>query len=52
MVDGSPNNVLKFIDAKYLPDCFIKRTMTGKTVPQHASDMIRLPLVYLVSGDA
>ncbi|KAI3316940.1 hypothetical protein HD806DRAFT_516390 [Xylariaceae sp. AK1471] len=50
MVDGSPNHALNFIDAKHLPDCFLKKTMTGKTVPQHASDMVRLPLVYLHGG--
>ncbi|KAI0481835.1 hypothetical protein F4859DRAFT_503535 [Xylaria cf. heliscus] len=49
MVDGSPNHASNFIGAEYLPDCFLKKTMTGKTPAQHASDMVRLPLVYLVS---
>ncbi|KAI1179285.1 hypothetical protein F4777DRAFT_575315 [Nemania sp. FL0916] len=50
MVDGSPNHASNFIDAEYLPSCFLNQTMTGKTPAQHASDMIRLPLVYLHGG--
>ncbi|KAI1300619.1 hypothetical protein F5Y03DRAFT_363897 [Xylaria venustula] len=50
MVDGSPNNALKFIDDRYLPDCLLRKAMTGKTSAQHASDMVRLPLVYLHGG--
>ncbi|KAK5625405.1 hypothetical protein RRF57_001121 [Xylaria bambusicola] len=49
MVEGSPNHALNFVDAEYLPDCFLRKNMTGNTPAQHASDMIRLPLVYLVS---
>ncbi|KAI1199879.1 hypothetical protein F5X97DRAFT_341207 [Nemania serpens] len=49
MVDGSPNNATNFVDAEYLPACFLEKTMTGKTNAVHASDMVRLPLVYLVS---
>lgn len=49
MADGSPNHASNFIGAKYLPDCFLQKTMTGKSSAQHASDMVRLPLVYLVS---
>lgn len=49
MVDGSPNNALNFMGAEYLPPCFLEKTMTGKTNAVHASDMVRLPLVYLVS---
>ncbi|KAI1128161.1 hypothetical protein F5Y10DRAFT_292319 [Nemania abortiva] len=50
IVDGSPNHVFNFVDAEYLPDCLLKKTMTGKTPAQHASDMVRLPLVYLHGG--
>lgn len=49
MVEGSPNYALNFVDAEYMPECFVKKNMTGNTPAQHASDMIRLPLVYLVS---
>lgn len=52
IVDGSPNNALNFISAEYLPDCFLKKAMSGKSFAQHASDMVRLPLVYLVSLQA
>ncbi|KAI1754200.1 hypothetical protein F4782DRAFT_493612 [Xylaria castorea] len=50
IADDSPNHALNFIGEEYLPDCFLKKTMTGKTPAQHASDMVRLPLVYLHGG--
>ncbi|KAI1815025.1 hypothetical protein GGS20DRAFT_368567 [Poronia punctata] len=50
MVDGSPNNASRFVDARYLPDCLVNGSMTGKAAAVHASDMIRLPLVYLHGG--
>lgn len=53
MVEGSLNNASNFIGEDYLPNCFWKKTMSGKLfAPQHASDMVRFPLVYLVSCHA
>ena len=49
MVEGSPNYALNFVDAGCMPGCFVKKDMSGNAPAQHASDMIRLPLVYLVS---
>ncbi|KAI1110405.1 hypothetical protein F5Y14DRAFT_444004 [Nemania sp. NC0429] len=49
LVDGSPNHVFNFVSTEYLPKCLVEKGMTGKTPNQHASDLIRLPLVYLVS---
>ena len=50
LVDGSPNNIYNFVDKEWLPDCFNNKTMDGRHAPQHAADLIRLPLVYLHGG--
>ncbi|KAI0432751.1 hypothetical protein F5Y09DRAFT_329403 [Xylaria sp. FL1042] len=42
------NHALNFIGAEYLPNCVVKNTMTGKTSAQHASDITRQRLVYLM----
>ncbi|KAK8060619.1 hypothetical protein PG996_010549 [Apiospora saccharicola] len=46
----SPTHAHRFIDPTYLPDCFNAGTMAGPTKGQHASDMVRLPLLYLHGG--
>ncbi|KAK8033598.1 capsule polysaccharide biosynthesis protein [Apiospora marii] len=47
---SSPTHAHRFIDPAYLPACFNAGTMTGPTRGQHASDMVRLPLLYLHGG--
>lgn len=50
LVPGSPNNVYTFLDRSWLPECVNEGTMDGKHAPQHTSDLIRLPLLYLHGG--
>jgi len=50
IVDVSPNNALSFIDAKWPTDCYLNKAMTGKTVPQLVSDMIRDNMANPSSG--
>ncbi|KAI1273267.1 hypothetical protein F5Y07DRAFT_259819 [Xylaria sp. FL0933] len=50
MVPGSPANVQNFVPPEYLPECFKSGTMNGPAKGQHASDMARLPLLYLHGG--
>lgn len=47
---SSPTNVHRFVDPAYLPACFNAGTMADPTKGQHASDMVRLPLLYLHGG--
>ncbi|KAK8128728.1 capsule polysaccharide biosynthesis protein [Apiospora sp. TS-2023a] len=47
---SSPTHVHRFVDPAYLPECFNANTMTGPIKGQHASDMVRLPLLYLHGG--
>ncbi|KAI0813606.1 hypothetical protein GGR55DRAFT_676538 [Xylaria sp. FL0064] len=49
MVDGWPNYALNFIGADHLPDCFDKTLRPERRPARHASNMARLPLVYIVS---
>ena len=48
--EGSPNNIYNFVESDWFPDCFNNKTMDGKHAPQHASDLIRLPLLYKYGG--
>jgi hypothetical protein len=50
MVPDSPSNASNFIPPEYLPQCFRDNTMDGFTKGQHASDLARLPLLYLHGG--
>lgn len=50
LVDGSPNNVYKFVDESWFPDCFNNRTMDGRHAAQHGSDLVRLTLLYEHGG--
>ncbi|KAI0837676.1 hypothetical protein F5Y06DRAFT_297536 [Hypoxylon sp. FL0890] len=50
LTDGSPNNVYNYVDKHWFPDCFINRTMDGRHAPQHAADLVRLPLLYEHGG--
>jgi Capsular polysaccharide synthesis protein len=47
-VDGSVNNVLNFVPASYFPAAFNDKTMAA--LPQHLSDLLRLPLLILYGG--
>lgn len=47
-VVGSENHVSRFVPASYFPDAFNTRTMVGP--PQHVSDLLRLPLLYIHGG--
>ncbi|MCJ1440296.1 MAG: hypothetical protein MMC23_000779 [Stictis urceolatum] len=47
-VPGSPNHLSKFVPGSYFPDAFNDKTMLGP--PQHASDLLRLPLLYMHGG--
>ncbi|WYZ36353.1 hypothetical protein EsH8_XIII_000005 [Colletotrichum jinshuiense] len=46
LIDGSPNNIYNFICKDWLPDCLVSMTMDGAHKAQHASDLIRLPLLF------
>lgn len=50
LVEGSPNNVYKFVRKDWFPECFVSRTMDGKSKAQHASDLVRLPLLFEYGG--
>lgn len=50
LVEGSPNNMYNFVDKSWFPDCVVEGTMDGKHIPQHTSDLLRLPLLYLHGG--
>ncbi|KAK2762379.1 capsule polysaccharide biosynthesis protein [Colletotrichum kahawae] len=50
LIDGSPNNVYNFISKDWLPDCLVNMTMDGAHKAQHASDLIRLPLLFEHGG--
>ena len=50
MVPGSATNVHNFVPTEQLPECFNNQTMDGFTKGPHASDMVRLPLIYLHGG--
>ena len=49
-VEGSPLNVKNYVDDAYFPETFNTQTMTGPHVGPHASDLLRLPLLYLYGG--
>lgn len=46
----SPTHVHRFVGPAYLPACFNAGTLAGPARGQHASDMVRLPLLYLHGG--
>ncbi|OTA68765.1 hypothetical protein K449DRAFT_387084 [Hypoxylon sp. EC38] len=50
LIEGSPNNVYNYVGKDWFPDCFTNRTMDGKHAPQHAADLVRLPLLYEHGG--
>jgi len=50
LVDGSPNNLYKFVGKEWLPDCVNNKTMNGAHPAQHISDLVRLPLLYEHGG--
>jgi hypothetical protein len=47
-VDGSVNNLFNFVQASYLPIAFNNKTFAA--MPQHLSDLLRLPLLILYGG--
>ncbi|KAH7212290.1 hypothetical protein DER44DRAFT_767923 [Fusarium oxysporum] len=49
-VEGSPNNIFKFVGKEWFPEAFVNKTMDGKHAPQHAADLARLPLIYEHGG--
>lgn len=50
LIEGSPNNVYNYVSKDWFPDCFVNRTMDGKHAPQHAADLVRLPLLFEHGG--
>ncbi|KAF5004123.1 hypothetical protein FDECE_9337 [Fusarium decemcellulare] len=50
LVEGSPNNVYNYVGKEWFPDCFVNKTMDGKHAPQHAADLLRLPLLFEHGG--
>ncbi|KAI1317086.1 hypothetical protein F5Y16DRAFT_392937 [Xylariaceae sp. FL0255] len=50
MVPGSVAHVQNFVPSEYLPDCFKNNTMDGPTKGPHASDLARMPLLFLYGG--
>ncbi|KAH8802504.1 putative capsule polysaccharide biosynthesis protein [Xylogone sp. PMI_703] len=50
LVEDSPVNVGRYVDASHFPDAFNNKTMTGPHVGPHSSDLIRLPCLYLYGG--
>ncbi|KAI9760532.1 MAG: hypothetical protein M4579_001617 [Chaenotheca gracillima] len=50
LVEDSPVNVYKYVDAGFFPEAFNARTMSGKHVAPHTADLVRLPLLYLYGG--
>ncbi|TDZ25665.1 putative glycosyl transferase FCK3 [Colletotrichum orbiculare MAFF 240422] len=50
LVPSSPNNISNFISPSTLPDCLVEGTMTGPHRAQHASDLVRLPLLSAHGG--
>ncbi|KAK3682875.1 hypothetical protein B0T22DRAFT_445042 [Podospora appendiculata] len=50
MVEGSPVHFSRFIPASLTPATLIRGTMAGPHAAPAASDLIRLPLVYLYGG--
>ncbi|CZR53710.1 related to capsule polysaccharide biosynthesis protein [Phialocephala subalpina] len=40
-VEGSPNNVLKYVSKETLPSAYLKDEMTGPYVGQHSADLVR-----------
>ncbi|KAF2159595.1 hypothetical protein M409DRAFT_70910 [Zasmidium cellare ATCC 36951] len=50
LVEGSPNHVYNYVSREWFPECFINQTMDGKSKAQHASDLVRLPLLYEYGG--
>lgn len=50
-VEGSPSHYLNYIkDTSLLPQALLEKTMDGKHVPQHSSDIIRTALLLLYGG--
>lgn len=47
-VAGSENHLSRFVPASYFPDSFNNKTISAP--PQHASDLLRLPLLYIYGG--
>ncbi|KAF4974896.1 hypothetical protein FZEAL_8262 [Fusarium zealandicum] len=50
LVDDSPNNIYSYADKSWFPGCFVNKTMDGKHAPQHAADLVRLPLLFEHGG--
>jgi hypothetical protein len=47
-VEGSVNHLSRFVPPSHFPDTFNNKTMAGP--PQHVSDLLRLPLLFLYGG--
>lgn len=47
-VENSPNNLSRFVPPSYFPDTFNQKGIVGP--PQHVSDLLRLPLLFLHGG--
>nr|POE49247.1 hypothetical protein CFP56_32397 [Quercus suber] len=50
LVEDSPNNIYNFVSRDWFPDCFVHSTMDGPHRAQHASDLVRLPLLFEYGG--
>lgn len=49
-VSDSPSHALKWVDAKTLPESFVKGTMTGQYVGPHSADFLRGVALYTHGG--
>ncbi|OKL57358.1 hypothetical protein UA08_07451 [Talaromyces atroroseus] len=47
-VEGSVNNMLRFVPSSHFPAAYNDGTLAGP--PQHLSDLLRLPLLFLYGG--
>ena len=49
-IDGSPTNVLNYLNKESLPEAVVSGHWTGSHSGQHLSDLIRLPLLHQFGG--
>ncbi|WAO87651.1 Hypothetical protein NCS54_00496800 [Fusarium falciforme] len=50
LLDDSPNNIYNYVGEEWFPECFVNKTMDGRHAPQHAADLVRLPLLFEHGG--
>ncbi|KAL4870595.1 hypothetical protein BDV12DRAFT_207610 [Aspergillus spectabilis] len=49
-IDGSPNNVQRYLPTDLIPPVFLKREIVGPFAGQHSADLIRGALLYVLGG--